>query len=301
MATCSSSVLRTTAARPTDAATHWSLSSAWNGKQFQEALQTHSLGRWVLLREQCASTQDVASRELQEGAPHGTLVLTHHQTQGRGRAGRPWSDTDREQSGKQHSLLFSMVLRPLELKQLFKVNLATPLAVAEAASALGVPDVRIKWPNDVWIGSRKVSGVILDTSIQGKLFGGVLGVGINVNQPNMDAFAPELRETATSLRMAAKLEQDISREVFLASVCNRLEHHLSTEMSAVQAAFAKYDMLLGREIMIKPKRREDPEGYVATSLGCTDEGFLRVQLADGSEKLISGEEVMVRLDSGEYR
>jgi BirA family transcriptional regulator, biotin operon repressor / biotin---[acetyl-CoA-carboxylase] ligase len=58
------------------------------------------------------------------------------------------------------------VLRPKELSSFFKVNLATPLAVAEAATALGVKEVRIKWPNDVWVGSRKVSGVILDTSIQ---------------------------------------------------------------------------------------------------------------------------------------
>jgi hypothetical protein len=65
-------------------------SVVWNGKCFQHALQTHSLGRWILLRDQCASTQDIADRELREGAPHGTLVLTNHQSMGRGRAGRPW-------------------------------------------------------------------------------------------------------------------------------------------------------------------------------------------------------------------
>lgn len=156
------------------------------------ALGTERFGRALRTHLSCGSTNTEAATWARAGAPEGALVLTEHQTAGRGRLGRTWSDA----SGQ--GLLLSVVLRPpLPPDRLGLVTLAGGLAVTEAVAAWTAPvDPRIKWPNDVLIDGRKCCGMLLESDLGAGFV--ILGIGLNVNQTT---FADELADRATSLRL----------------------------------------------------------------------------------------------------
>ena len=120
-----------------------------------------------LYAESCPSTQRLAP----EDAPHGTVAVAEHQTQGRGRLGRVWED----EPGA--SLLFSVVLRPR--RPVAEWPTLTPVAGEAAAAAIEtVAGVRpaIKPPNDLLLGGRKLAGILAEAE-SGRI---VLGIGVNV-------------------------------------------------------------------------------------------------------------------------
>ncbi|MEA2455525.1 MAG: BirA family transcriptional regulator, partial [Thermoleophilaceae bacterium] len=126
------------------------------------------------------STNERARALAAGGAPHGTLVTADEQQAGRGRQGRSWSAPPRS------AVLMSVVLRELSET----LPLAAAVAVCEALPV----DARIKWPNDVWIGGRKVAGILVEARPQEGW--AVLGIGLNVAT---EKFPEELH--ATSLRL----------------------------------------------------------------------------------------------------
>ncbi|HZS83375.1 MAG TPA: biotin--[acetyl-CoA-carboxylase] ligase [Stellaceae bacterium] len=143
--------------------------------------------------DRLASTNDEAKRLARSGAAAGTTVWTREQTAGRGRRGRSWVAIP-------GNLYVSFIMRPegaaAAAAQLgFVAALALGGAVAELLPAM--PDLRYKWPNDVLLGGRKVSGILLEseTSAAGTSAWVVIGIGVNVV-----AHPPGLPYPATSLR-----------------------------------------------------------------------------------------------------
>jgi BirA family biotin operon repressor/biotin-[acetyl-CoA-carboxylase] ligase len=272
---------------------------------------TCSLGRRFEYKSSIASTMDVA-RELvgAEGgvALHGTVVLTDDQTAGVGRRGRSWD------SEACCSLLFSLIWAPAAVgtpalfPELVRLNLAAPIAVVCACSAVGVDSALIKWPNDVWAGAtpRKLSGVILDYN------GGdsaVLGVGVNVLQdmsrhPASTSIATLLAASpapTTTPAIPGVLPNSPGlpelRERVLSSFCVELERLMRMETSAVIAEHGRYDLLENKTIRVHHKTRDehDPRDYDAVALGLGPDGGLRVRplAAAGSEVCLSAEEISI--------
>jgi len=135
---------------------------------------------------------DLAAAAARAGAPDGHVVLARRQTAGRGRAGRAWHSAD------DGGLYLSVVLRGFDGPAAAGgLTLAAGLGVAEAVRWLGAADVRLKWPNDVLLGERKVAGILTDWVGDGAA---VVGVGLNVAQAS---FPGELAGTATSVALAA--------------------------------------------------------------------------------------------------
>jgi len=139
------------------------------------------------------STNERAKQLAAGGAPHGTLVTADEQSAGRGRQGRTWSAAPGE------ALLLSLVLRSLDELLPFRA------AVAVAAT-IPLP-AQIKWPNDVWVEGRKISGILVEGRPQEGW--AVLGIGLNVSTRS---FPDELSEIATSLALAGV---SLSREEVL--------------------------------------------------------------------------------------
>lgn len=192
-----------------------------DGMQFDaRALQSRLTGRMIGCRlhyeETVDSTNRVAVELAQGGAPEGTVVLADHQTAGRGRLQRSW------QSPPGCNLYFSVILRPaIPPHDASQVTLVAGVAVAEALSAVCPERVRIKWPNDLLIGGRKVCGILTETRMAaGGIDSIIVGVGLNVNIQRAD-FNPAHRETATSLR--EETGRDHSREDLLFLLCERFE------------------------------------------------------------------------------
>jgi BirA family biotin operon repressor/biotin-[acetyl-CoA-carboxylase] ligase len=151
------------------------------------------------------STQSTLARLAREGAPEGTVVTARHQTDGRGRRGRAWWDAPGE------SLLLSVLLRPaVPAGHVSQLSLVAALAVTDAlASAAGVMG-RIRWPNDVLVAGRKISGILPDAvcGTDGRVEHVIVGIGINLAQRS---FPPELAGQATSLRLLTGRAHDPAR------------------------------------------------------------------------------------------
>ena len=153
--------------------------------------------------ESCPSTQ----RELLPDDPEGAVVAAGHQTEGRGRLGRTWTDTPGT------SLLFSvLLLPPVPAERLPELTVLAAKAVAEAIG----PGADVKEPNDVLLGGRKVAGLLGEAS-ESRV---VLGIGVNANQAP-DELPPATRLPATSLRI--ERGPPVDRAELLAAILAALE------------------------------------------------------------------------------
>jgi BirA family transcriptional regulator, biotin operon repressor / biotin---[acetyl-CoA-carboxylase] ligase len=212
------------------------------------------------------STNERARELASAGAPHGTLVTADEQTAGRGRQGRAWT------APPGSAVLMSVVLRDFDE--------LLPLAAAVATCQAVPLDCRIKWPNDVWAGERKLAGILAEARPQEGW--AVLGIGLNVTT---DEFPPELRDIATSLRLEGA---DAEPEAVLAALVTGLERRLDDDRAEVLAAWRERDALMGRKL-----KWADGEG---TAAGIDDSGALLVETEGGRVSLEAGEVHLQRPD-----
>jgi len=209
-------------------------------------LRTRALGRTLAVHPVLGSTNDEALRLARGGAPHGTAVIAETQTAGRGRRGRSWS------SPPGVNLYLSLVLRP-KLPPQRAPELVPTLAVAAAETLrdLGA-DAGIKWPNDLEIGGRKVAGILTELSATSAGIQFVVaGIGINVNV-GPEALPPEVRERATSLRIA--LGREVSRAALAADLLARIEAwldlHGARGFEPVRERYRALSVTLGRRVVL---------------------------------------------------
>ena len=185
-------------------------------EEILNGLHTQILGREMVIYDRIGSTNDLALQRGIEGGREGTLILAECQTAGRGRHGRRWHAP----SGT--SLLASLIFRHrLLADQIGIPNLIGAVAIATAIRELTDQPATIKWPNDVQIQGKKVSGILTELEYdrhRQPFF--VMGFGVNVNTSLAD-FPEELRAWATSLRIESGRE--ISRVALLQMILHRLE------------------------------------------------------------------------------
>jgi BirA family biotin operon repressor/biotin-[acetyl-CoA-carboxylase] ligase len=140
----------------------------------------------------------------QSAAPEGTLVITDHQTAGRGQRGNTWITS----RGENFTLTF--VLRPgfLAIRDQFYLNMAVALGLYDYLSAKTGKAVRIKWPNDILVDDKKVCGILIENQLQGQHFtNSLVGIGLNINQ---QTFA---MPTATSLSLLTGRHYELAAEL----------------------------------------------------------------------------------------
>ncbi|CAN5285492.1 hypothetical protein BH20VER2_BH20VER2_15720 [soil metagenome] len=184
---------------------------ALDAERLRAAVSGQLIGHELLLLPQTTSTNEVVA---QMAAEHreGLVVIAEEQSAGRGQYGRRW------ESAAGQGLWMSVLLRPrLAVAQSAQL---TDLLARTIAEQIG-SSASIKPPNDVYLGGRKVAGVLVEMKVEPNgSYCAVAGMGINVNQTAED-FPPELRETATSL--ALSFEQPIDRTRFAIELLRRLE------------------------------------------------------------------------------
>ena len=227
------------------------------------------LGQPLIYLPEIGSTNTYAADLARTGAIEGTLVITDHQTAGRGRVGRVWKALPGQQ------LALSLILKP-SFPPHFLV-MASALAVAQAVEAVTGAQPIIKWPNDVLLDGRKVCGILIETS-EGMA---TLGMGVNVNGALDND--PELATRATTL--AAALGHPVSREALAAAILQRLDaryHDLltggATARRNLRAAWRVRLVTLGRRVTI----RQREVTLVGLAEDVSDDGALLLRLDDGS-------------------
>ena len=241
------------------------------------------------------STNERARGLTEAGAPGGTVITAREQTEGRGRQGRVWTAPE----GK--ALPYSAILRPLDERHLL-LPLSVPLAVCAAAEELR-PDAecQVKWPNDIWLEERKLSGILLEAKPQEGW--AVIGIGLNLTIAP-DEFPPDLRQPATSLFAPAEGSRGESERSLPAVapaglpptpsiVMKALNRHLDRWVEAsdeeVLAEWRRRDGLRGREISWDEGKRS------GVADGIDDRGNLVVALAAGGRAVLGSGEVQIRL------
>jgi BirA family biotin operon repressor/biotin-[acetyl-CoA-carboxylase] ligase len=255
-------------------------------------LATRYFGHRLFVRAEVESTNDVAWEALAEGSPEGTAVTADAQTRGRGRAGRAWLTTP----GK--ALALSIALYPgCERRQQGTLPLVAGLALVKALDRIGVA-ARLKWPNDVLIGERKLAGILCESRrlpLGDELVDVVVvGVGVNVSQQAKDFPAdiaaadfagaqPAFSLAPTSLAMEGHA---IGRETVAAEFLTALEPlwtlHAEGGREEVLDAWTRRADFWGRPVTVR-----SPSGPVSGIARALDpDGALIVRLESGVETTV---------------
>lgn len=247
-------------------------------------LTTKEMGRKLEIHELLDSTNNRAKALAAEGAPHGTAVIADSQTGGRGRRGRSFFSP--EHSG----IYLTVILRPSCTPE--QASLLTSMAAVATARAIektADADVKIKWVNDLYLGDRKICGILSEAGMNmesGQL--DHVAVGIGVNTARM-AFPPELQEIATSVGNETGTVPDRNR--LIAEILNELEKLYDEQDSA---AFLRESRrrsnVIGRDITVI----EGEKRYPARAVDIDSRGRLIIETPEGRTRLNYGE-VSLRL------
>mgnify|MGYP001339497558 CR=1 FL=1 len=213
------------------------------------------------------STQDVARSLAEDGAPEWTVVVAGEQTDGRGRLGNSFFSP----SG---GLYCSVVLRPvLPPAQAPLLGLAAGLALAEAVRDQAGLTAILKWPNDLLLAGKKVSGLLVELAASGDSIRYlVVGIGVNVN---IGAFPTELETIATSLQL--ELGREVSLEPLRDNVLARLRSRYACDARQLLDDWRAWPNLLGRPVSVAGP----DQAWKGIAEDVDTDGALLVRVEDG--------------------
>jgi BirA family biotin operon repressor/biotin-[acetyl-CoA-carboxylase] ligase len=264
----------------------------------QAAFTTTLLGRRIEIHTQVGSTNDLVREAARRGEHEGLVIVAEEQVAGRGRLGRTWS------APPGCCVLCSVLLRPrFSPHHAFYLTIAASLAIYRVLKTMGNErefassstvdgrhsEISIKWPNDVLVGGRKVSGVLCESEFVGGDWAfAVVGFGINVNlRPDQ---LGELRTTATSL--SAEWGYEVDRAALLARVLAELESlYFSLQSGHVGPVHDEWSAALetvGRRVTVK-----DADGSVTgRALRVDKDGALVLRLDAGGERRVLAGDIL---------
>ncbi|OIK12312.1 BirA family transcriptional regulator, biotin operon repressor / biotin-[acetyl-CoA-carboxylase] ligase [Bacillus sp. OV322] len=254
--------------------------------EIQLGMKTSRFGKVIHYEETVDSTQKIAHRLSNEGAAEGTLIVAEEQTGGKGRLLRSWH------SPKYSGVWMSLILRPnIPFHEAPQLTLLAAVAVVQAIEEMTELKPEIKWPNDVLINKKKVTGILTELQAEAdRIHSVIIGIGINVNQ-KLEDFPEELHAKASSLSMEEG--KNISRAGLIQQVLLKLEKlydlYLTKGFAPVKIMWESYAISLGKEITATTLN----ETIKGKALGITDEGVLLVRSQDGEIRRIYSADVEI--------
>ena len=258
-------------------------------EEIQKGLASKRLGKSVHCFAKIPSTNLHAYRRAQEGAAEGEVFIAEMQTHGRGRMGRSWV------SPPHVNLYLSVILRPkLQPDQAPQITLMAAVAVAETVQSFLGFAPEIKWPNDILVKGKKLSGILAESSSEpNRLFFVVLGIGVNLNYPR-EMMPEAIRESATSLMILT--EKPVDRGVFARQLIQDLDRCYgeleSQGFTAIRQRWESFFGLRGRRVRV-----EMPEQLiVGKAIGIDRDGALILEDEKGiRQRILAGD--VISMDS----
>lgn len=254
-------------------------------KRFLSLLRTQCFGQRLIYVDNLPSTNPALMELAEAGEAEGLLLLAESQSAGRGRQANSWY------SPAHKNLYFSLLLRPkLSLRRLPELALLSALALKQAIENL-LPSLQIglKWPNDLWVGGKKISGILCEGR-DNTQFGlqAIVGIGLNINCSLKDL--PEnLHSSASSLFIESG--EILDRTRVLAEILQCLENYYYAWQK--EDNFAKYckewqkaDVFFNKSISIKQNKNT----ISGIAEGIAEDGRLKLRLQNGEIILISSGE-----------
>jgi len=228
--------------------------------------------------EEVGSTNDVATAAADGGAPEGLVVAANAQSSGRGRLGRTWA------SPPDAGLYVSVILRPPP-HALPLMTIAAGVAVAEGVEAASGLSPCVKWPNDVYVGSRKLAGILAEAGSSAAGEHVVVGFGVNLRPA---AYPPDIAARATSIE--SELGRNVDRGLVLAECLAALATRYRLLQGGARDAVIAAWRSRAAEHMGRPVEWDAEHGArrgIAHDIDAR--GALLVRVGDRTVRVISGE------------
>jgi len=246
-----------------------------------KGLTTRTIGRIIHFHDVVTSTNELAREMAEGGAREGTVIIANSQSEGKGR-------NERRFHSPRGGIYLSIVLRPsLGPDEISVLPLVMGLAVSKAIQCTTFTEARLKWPNDVLIDGKKVSGIMTRSSVKGRNVEHVIvGIGINVNT-SLDDLPEDIRQSSTSLRDVSGTDIDP----------NQFARDLLYFLDLVYSQFIdgqKEDLLdqwssrsdtIGEEVRVLTSGGD----VFGRALGLDQTGALVVRTDSGLERISSGD------------
>lgn len=219
----------------------------WNLKELEEGRAGKIVGWKIYYYSETGSTNDEAFNLGIAGAPEGTVVVADSQLKGRGRFQRSWH------SPAGTNIYTSVILRPsLKISESSRIPVMAGVAVGDVLDRYCPGSISLKWPNDILVNEKKVSGILSQAKITAKRIDFiVLGIGINVNMKK-ELFPEDIRDTATSLALEAGRE--IARQDVLISLYENLEKWYKqltlNGFGSVKSRWLRMTSMIGRNVQV---------------------------------------------------
>ena len=247
-----------------------------------ENLETEKIAKEILCFRKVFSTNSIAKFLANHSAEEGTVLISEIQTKARGRLGKKWE-------APEGGIWMSLILRPqVPPARIGLITLATGVAIAKSIRSLGV-DARIKWPNDVLIHGKKISGVLTEVNATfNEIDWIVVGIGIDSNL-KLEDFSEDIRIGTTTLteELPTKVDENELIAVFLNEFEKVYKLYKDGEIETILKDWRDLADTIGKYVNITQTGGKITQGYV---VGINNEGSLIIERQDGTlEKIISGE------------
>ena len=253
--------------------------------EVHKKLGTRFIGKKMRYFENTPSTNWIGKQMCSEGdvaKMHGTVIIAEEQTGGVGRMGRAWvSPTG--------GIWITIVLKPeIPVDHIFMITMAGSIAVARAIRKEYDLGALIKWPNDIFIGNKKVAGLLLELSAEAdKVNYSLLGIGIDVNVP-LTNFSHELQERITSI--SAEIGREVERPALLARILKEFESRYllleSGEYDAIVQEWKSLSCTLETRVQIRTLKNS----FEGDAIDIDEFGALIVRRDSGKlERVIAGD------------
>ncbi len=254
--------------------------------ELESRIGTKWAGRDVIYFAKTDSTNLRAKAAGEQGCPHGTLFVADQQTAGRGRRGRGWESQDGE------NVYMTLLLRPqISPDKASMLTLVMALSVMEGVWQACQVQTEIKWPNDLVINGKKISGILTEMNAEvDYIHYVVIGIGINVNQTE---FPEEIKDTASSLK--SETGAQVFRAEMIARILERFEQNYEVfekteDLSGLQETYNQRLVNRDRDVTVL----DSAGAYHAHALGINERGELMVKTQEGEVRSIFAGEVSVR-------
>lgn len=254
-----------------------------------DGLATKTFGKTgFYYMEEAGSTNQEAAALAENGAPEGTVVIADHQSRGRGRKQRNWF------SPPGTGIYISLVLKPpITPAEAPRITLLAAVAGAETLRHLTGLDISIKWPNDLLVNGKKISGILTEMSAGMDAVNHIIvGIGINVNTSN-ESLPDEIRDIATSAR--AETGSVHSRSSIVRSLLEYFELYydlfLRGEFHKILTRWKELSGIIGRKIQVDGINSR----ISGTVLDVNDDGVLILKDGEGViHRVFSGDVILPR-------
>ena len=244
----------------------------------------------IALRDEATSTNTLVKELGYEGVPEGYVMIAKRQTAGKGRMGRRFVSPEA-------GLYMSVLLRPdCPVTEAVRLTPVAAVAVSEAIRKLSGEPAVIKWVNDVYLGGRKVCGILTESALtpEGKADFSVVGIGVNIETPE-GGFDPSVSEIAGAIYKYGESPEDYLERLAAEILNNLIDYYDDLKDPTLAKRYRELCFLPGKRVLVFETADGQSAGKPAEVITVTDDYGLLVRYSDGTEEVLTSGEVSVKL------